>query len=83
TLGKNKKNKDILPVEVRTRLECDKNTVEIAEMVECTPYYVQKFIKENNIKGNQTYHQEIPNGKSPPLHRYSEKLADLIKKKRS
>jgi len=79
--NKNKNSRDILPVEVTTRLECDKNTSEIAALVGCRPYDVQKFIKDHKIKGNQTYHQEIPNGKSPPLHRYSVKLADLINRK--
>lgn len=81
TLGRNKKNsKNILPVSVVGKLQCEKNTHEIAEIVGVRPYDVHKFIKEHAIKGDPVYHQEIPNGKNPPLHRYSEKLAELMKK---
>lgn len=80
SVGKNSRSKNILSVNIKTRLECDKTIKQIAKELGIRPYDVQKFIKDRNIKGRDGYHQEVPSGDNPSIHRYSEKLVELIKK---
>lgn len=83
TITKHNRSKSILPVKITQREIYGNNTKQIALALGVRQHDVRQMIKKYQIKGKQEYHQEIPNGDNPALHRYSDGLVIYLKQKES
>ncbi|MEX2029084.1 MAG: DUF3644 domain-containing protein [Candidatus Paceibacterota bacterium] len=79
TITKHNRSKNILPVKIIQREIYKNNTRQIADTLGMRQHDALQLIKKYRIKEKSEYHQEIPNGKNPPLHRYSDSLAAYLK----
>ncbi len=79
TITKHAKSKNILPVKITQRDIYKNTTADLATALGVNRHRVVTLIKDHGIKHKAEFHQEIPNGKNPVLHRYSEAVIPFLK----